>query len=190
MDSTFLSAGRFYFSRQFFFLLFVLVSSLSCRPEKEDRDSQITELQKDVKQLSEENRQLLREVQRLREEMKPPQTESTTPAKTITKVADEMTLQRMKREVEPLLKEIIDTIKQTTETPRKDRQYGMRIEYDLKNAVFGLMNVQDGFVPSAKVIVKYEKFLESATDSRSIGEGSSSFLFSYQNDRWVLQSYE
>jgi hypothetical protein len=44
--------------------------------------------------------------------------------------------------------------------------------------------------PAAKVIVKYEKFLESADDSRSYGSGSTIFVFANQEDRWVLRSYE
>jgi hypothetical protein len=59
----------------------------------------------------------------------------------------------------------------------------------LQNAVYGLQN-NEGSNPSAKVIVKFEKFLESGEDSRSYGSGSSTFVFIYQNKQWLLQSYE
>ena len=193
MSLKFLSAGRMECSRQILFLLLLIVSFVTpaCRSEKSEKDSQISELQKDVKQLSDENRELLKEVQALREEIKPPQTEAVpAPAEPEPEPAKEITLEQVKTEVGPLLAEVIDKIKKTAETPRKDRQYGMRIEYDLKNAVYGLMNTQQGSEPAAKVIVKYEKFLESASDSRAYGTGNSIFVFAYQNDRWILLSYE
>ena len=193
MSLKFLSAGRIKCSRQILFLFLLIVSFLTpaCRSEKAEKDSQISELQKDVKQLSDENRELLKEVQALRDEIKPPQTEAVpVPAEPEPEPAMEITIEQVKTEVGPLLAEVIDKIKQTAETPRRERQYGMRIEYDLKNAVYGLMNSQQGSEPAAKVIVKYEKFLESASDSRAYGTGNSIFVFAYQNDRWVLQSYE
>ena len=67
----------------------------------------------------------------------------------------------------------------------------MRVEYDLKNAVYGLVKNDDQSAPySAKVIVKFEKFLESDEVSRSYGNGSSTFVFAYRNKQWILQSYE
>ena len=191
MSLKFLSAGSIQFSRQILFLLLLSFWFVpACRTEKAEKDSQISELQKDVKQLSDENRELLKEVQALREEIKHPQTESVDPPEPEPEPAEEITIEQVKTEVGPLLAEVIDKIKKTAETPSRDKQYGMRIEYDLKNAVYGLMNTQQGSEPAAKVIVKYEKFLESAEDSRAYGTGNSIFVFAHQNDRWVLQSYE
>jgi septal ring factor EnvC (AmiA/AmiB activator) len=187
MDSKILSAGSYRISRQILFTFLILSSLFSCRQEKQQKDPQMDQLRKDVKQLSDENQRLLKELQNLREELK----QQTQPVVKETKpvVRQEMTMQQMKVEVEPVLKEAIIRIKKTAETPRKDKQYGMRIEYDLANAVYGLQN-NEGYPPSAKVIVKYEKFLESDKDSRSYGTGSSTFIFAYQNKQWILQSYE
>lgn len=187
MDSRILSAGSYRISRQIFFTLVILSFLFTCRQEKQQKDPQIDQLRKDVKQLSDENQRLLKELQNLREELK----QQTQPVVKETKpvVGQEMTMEQMKAEVEPVLKEAIIRIKKTAETPRKDKQYGMRIEYDLANAVYGLQN-NEGYPPSAKVIVKYEKFLESDKDSRSYGAGSSTFVFAYQNKQWILQSYE
>jgi len=192
MSLKFLSAGSIQFSRQILFLLLLVPGFLSpaCRSDKTEKDSQISELQKDVKQLSDENRELLKEVQALREEIKEPQTDPIVTAEPEPEPAKEFTIEQVKKEVGPLLAEVIDKIKKTAETPRKDKQYGMRIEYDLKNAVYGLMNTQQGSEPAAKVIVRFEKFLESSNDSRAYGTGNSIFVFAHQNDRWVLQSYE
>ena len=189
MNFRFSSAGSFLFSRQILFSLLLLLPLFSCQNEKQQKDSEIADLQKDVKQLSEENHKLLKEIQTLREEMKqpPPPLPPSDPTKTET--APSMTMDRMKAELEPLLKNIIENIKKREETPKKENQYGMRIEYDLKNAVYGLNN-QSGDQPFAKVIIRYEKFLESGQDSRSYGKGSSSFYFAHQKDRWVFQSYE
>jgi hypothetical protein len=189
MNFRFLSAGSFWFSRQIFFSFLLLLSPLACRQETKGKDTQISELQRDVKQLSQENKELIREIQSLREEMKQSEPEPK-PADIQPVPVEVMTVERMKKGVEPLLKDVIDKLKQTAETPRKEKQYGMRIEYDLKNAVYGLMHTGEGYPPSAKVIVQYEKFLESGEDSRSIGLGNSTFIFAYQEKRWVLQSYE
>jgi hypothetical protein len=191
MKRKFPSAGSWRTSRQMF-LYFLLFSFLACREQQDQSNTQIQQLQREVKRLSEENQRLSDEVRSLRTQLKPnestpPQTQSTivpAPAR------NTMTVERMKKEVKPLLEEAIDRIKQSSETPRKQNQYGMRIEYDLKNAVYGLINDEEGIVPYAKVIVKYEKFLESENDSRPYGSGSSTFLFAFHNNHWTLQSYE
>jgi hypothetical protein len=187
MDSRILSAGSYKISRQIFFTVLIFALLFACRQEKKETDPQIEQLQKDIKNLSDENQRLLKELQQLREDWK----QQTQPVATEKKPVprQEMTMDQMKAEVEPVLKEVIVRIKKTAETPRKDKQYGMRIEYDLENAVYGLQN-NEGFPPSAKVIVKYEKFLESDKDSRSYGTGSSTFVFAYHNKQWILQNYE
>ena len=67
MSLKFLSAGlNFPFSRQILFALLAACILLpGCRDEKSEKDPEITELQKDVKQLTEENRELLKEIQGL-----------------------------------------------------------------------------------------------------------------------------
>ncbi|HJZ12598.1 MAG TPA: hypothetical protein VJ521_10630, partial [Acidobacteriota bacterium] len=93
--------------------------------------------------------------------------------------------------VEPLLKDVISKLKLAAETPKSGTQFGMRVEYDLKKAVYGLVRNDDPAVPyAAKVIVRYEKFLESETLSRSYGSGTVQFLFAYTHNRWVLLNYQ
>ena len=184
-----ISAGGFRISRQIFLLFLILPFVYSCRSEKkETNDPQIARLQQDVQKLTEENRRLLEELQNIRKDLK--QSSNPAPAVQQTQTAEEtrITIEQMKQGVEPLLKDVVTNLKKAAETPRKDRQYGMRIDYDLKNAVYGLHH--SGSVPMAKVIVKYEKFLESGSDSRSYGSGSSTFVFVYHNERWLLQSVD
>jgi hypothetical protein len=194
MNWKFSSAGSRKISRQMFLFCFLL-SSVACRQNQnqDQRAAQIQQQQqqREIKRLSEENQRLSDEIRSLRAELKAKQNPTPQPQSS-PKVPENnpMTVERMKTEIKPLLEETIDYIKKTSETPRKQNQYGMRIEYDLKNAVYGLINDEDGTVPYAKVIVQYEKFLESEKDSRSYGSGSSTFLFAYHNHRWTLQSYE
>jgi hypothetical protein len=67
----------------------------------------------------------------------------------------------------------------------------MRMEYDVPAAVYGLITTGDPEIPyRAKVIVKYEKFLESEKKSGSYGAGSTTFLFALKKNRWVLESFQ
>ncbi len=185
MDRKFHSAGSFRRSRQFF-LAFLTFSFLAfCRANQPD--PQMQELQKDVKQLSEENRKLQKEIQSLKENLNKKEPE-IKPAPQTAPAEIRMTVDQMKQDIQPLLRDIITKIKAVEETPRKAKQYGMRIEYDIKNAVYGLIrNPNPSTLYHAKVIIKYEKFLESEQESRSYGSGSATFLFAYQSNQWVLQ---
>jgi regulator of replication initiation timing len=188
----FWSAGKMICSRQIFFIFLILISFSSCRQNQTEKDSQIAQLQKEVNRLSEENQRLTNEVQALRIQV---QTKQTIPAATETAKrepsVESMTVEQMKKEIAPILKDAIEKIKLSSESPRNGKQFGMRVEYDLKNAVYGLVKNEDESAPySAKVIVKFEKFLESNNVSRSYGNGSSTFVFAYRNKQWILQSYE
>lgn len=192
MDWKFSSAGRIFCSRQIFLILFALSLIISCRQQKAEKDPQMDQLQKDVKQLSEENRRLMNEVQSLRKELQQKQAPQPSPETQQRQPAEDgMTVEQMKREVAPVLKEAIEQIKQNSESPKNERQFGMTVQYDLKNAVYGLVKNGDESAPyHAKVLVKFEKFLESGNVSRSYGNGSSTFVFAYRNKQWILQSYE
>ena len=192
MNWKFWSAGRIICSRQTFLILFALSLLLSCRQQTKGKDPQIDQLQRDFKQLSSENQRLLKEVQTLREEMRQRQAPHSAPeSQTAQQTTELMSVDQMKKEVGLILKDAIERIKKSSETPKGENKFGMRVEYDLKNAVYGLVNNNDPSAPySAKVIVKFEKFLESGNVSRSYGNGSSTFVFAYRNKQWILQSYE
>jgi regulator of replication initiation timing len=192
MHWKFWSAGRIICSRQIFLTLLIFTFFICCGQSQKEKDPQIVQLQKDVSRLSEENQRLTNEVQSLRTQL---QSNESAPVPTeIPKEqpsAESMTVEQMKQEVAPLLKDTIQKIKIESESAKNGKQFGMRAEYDLKNAVYGLVKNDDESAPySAKVIVKFEKFLESDHVSRSYGNGSSTFVFAYRNKQWILQSYE
>lgn len=130
----------------------------------------------------------------MQEEMKTPQTAQSRPAAPQTAPVPkepEMTVDQMKRDLQPLLIDFIQKLKAAGETPRKGNQYGMRIEYDLTKAVYGLVKNDDADEPfRGKVIVPYKKFLESETDSRFYGDGTTQFFFTFQDRHWSLQTFE
>jgi hypothetical protein len=169
-------------------LLFVLLLT-SCKTSQDD--PRIPELQKDVVRLSEQNKkleesinELRRGLQESRENQQPPPVQQA-PAAPPRPV---MTLERMKMGVEPVLEEVIRKIKVSSDTPKKGEQYGMRIEYDLKHAVYGLVQSKDRRAPyAARVIVSYQRFLESQKESREYGSGSQEFFFVYRDPKWVYQ---
>lgn len=173
------------------FLFLSFLSGLACR--KEEKDPRIEELQKDVRLLLQENEKLRKEVQSLHVEKEKPVVPQTAPeeiAGTVTK-PDEMTVEKMKLEIEPSLLDLINRIKSAAETPKKGIQFGMRQEYNLKKAVYGLVRTDDPVTPyQAKVIVPYEKYLESDSVSRSYGAGSTTFIFVNRGGQWFLQTYE
>ena len=104
---------------------------------------------------------------------------------------EEMTIERMKVELQPFLADLIVRIKGAAETPRKGTQFAMRQEYDLKKAIYGLVRTDDPVTPyQAKVIVPFEKYLESNSISRSYGTGSTTFIFVHRDGQWFLQTYE
>ena len=187
----FWSAGRIICFRQIF-LLFILFISFGCGNNKAQQpDPQINQLRNDVRKLSDDNQRLKEELETLRSQLNQNTNATPASAETQTQSIEQMSLDQMKKEVAPLLKDAIDRIKKANETPKSGNQYGMRMEYDLKHAVFGLVQTGDESAPySAKVIVKYEKFLESENSSKSYGNGSSTFLFSYRGSEWILDSYQ
>jgi len=112
------------------------------------------------------------------------------PQTTEARALPEMTVDQMKVDLQPLLKDVIQKIKDSSESEGRGDQFHMRVEYDLKRAIYGLVRNEDPLMPYwGKVIVRYEKFLESDSYSRSYGSGSVQLLFAYTNNRWVLINY-
>jgi hypothetical protein len=172
--------------------LLLVVSFLSgCVQKEQGPDPQMIQLQQDVRRLSVENQKLLQEIQSMRQDLARQEQEERSASEQKTEPdQQEMTLDRVKLEVEPLLREAIKRIKVKVETPKKGKQFGMRMEYDLRRAVYGLARSEDSLFPStAKVLVPYAKYLESDQESKSYGLGTTTFHFAYRNDRWVLDSY-
>jgi hypothetical protein len=177
------------------FIVLILLGSTYCKNEdasNKANQQQISSLREDVSRLAEENRRLGQEVSALRKELTArteveTQTSTTSPVKR----SESMTVDNMKADVEPLLRDLIQKLKKRSETPRKDDQFGMRVEYDLKRAVYGLVRNDDPEVPyHARIIVPYEKFVESDQRSRSYGKGITTVLFAYTGKHWQLQSYQ
>ncbi len=175
----------------FFFLVILFLFIAACR--KEEKDPRIEEMQKDVRLLLQENAKLRQEVQSLHKELEKQMPAQTAPAElpgAVTK-QDDMTVEKMKVELQPSLLDIINRIKNAAETPKDGTQFGLRQEYNLKKAVYGLVRTGDAATPyQAKVIVPYEKFLESDSVSRSYGTGSTTFIFVHRRGQWLLQTYE
>jgi hypothetical protein len=167
-------------------LLMVICFSCTKAPEK---DSRVEKLQDDVQKLAEQNKKLQSEVERLQTQLSESQTQpALTPVQTQPAVK-KMTVDRMKIEIRPALDKAIQDLKKSEETPRKGNQFGMRVEYDLKKAFYGLIETGTPQIPyQAKVIVTFEKFLESGTESKSYGKGSTMLMFAYRNNRWELLS--
>jgi len=190
MDWKFGSAGRIICFRQTF-LISALALSIGCGQSKPQQDPQLDQLRTDIRKLSEENQHLLKEIQALRKEREEKMAAAPQTSTSGQLPAQAMTLEQMKKEVSPILKDTIEKIKEASESSKNGKQFGMRVEYDLKNAVYGLVKTENDLAPyHAKVIVKFEKFLESRDFSRSYGNGSSTFVFAYRSGQWILQSYE
>lgn len=128
------------------------------------------------------------------EELKGSSRQAEDPAKTASSTAPQMTLERMKRELEEPLRRAIATVKQKLETSGggKGERFGMRLEYEEKNAVYGLIRQEDD--PDSpflgKVLVPYEKFFESGTQSKSYGRSTTEFVFLYTRGKWILKSFK
>lgn len=172
--------------------LLYLVLLLSLQQCQKQEDPGIQNLQKDVTRLKEENQRLQKEVEnlqtRLSEQSRPQSIPSRQPEKS---AVPEMTVEMMKKQIQPLLQEVVKKAKPPADSSEKSKQFRMRVEYDLESPIYGLVRNEDPVIPYwAKVIVRYEKFLESSSLSRSYGTGSIQFLFAYTNDRWVLINYQ
>lgn len=174
-------------SRAFLPFLSVLMLSFSCGNAPRE-DPRIAQIQKDLARQEEENRRLQKEMEDLRQELRSVQSQPSTQTMPSQPARPSMTLDRMKSEVAPVLAEVIRRIKEDSDTSRKGDQYGMRVEYDLNHAVYGLVQSKDRKTSYlAKVIVKYEKFLESQKESHSYGSGAQEFFFAYRGQKWVYQ---
>lgn len=169
-------------------LLTFIVLTVSCSKAPE-KDPRIEKLQDEVKKLAEQNKELESEIKQLQSQSNERERERGLPAEQMQEAETKMTVERMKKEIKPALDKAIQELKQSAETPRKGTQYGMRVEYDLKKAFYGLIETGDERVPyQAKVIVTFERFLESEEESKSYGNGSTMLLFSYRHNRWLLDS--
>ena len=173
-------------------LLLYAVLLLSLQQCQKQEDPRIQNLQKDVTRLKEENQRLQNKVEDLQIRLNAQSRPQSVPSKQPEKAAvPEMTVEMMKKQIEPLLQEVIKKAKPVSDPSEKSNQFRMRVEYDLKSPIYGLVRNEDPTIPYwAKVIVRYEKFLESSSVSRSYGTGSIQFLFAYTNDRWVLINYQ
>ena len=168
--------------------MLLVVTCFSCTnaPEKDPR---VEKLQNDVQKLTEQNKKMQSEVERLQTQLSESQTQSLSPLVQTQPAGKKMTVDRMKIEIRPALDKAIQDLKKSAETPRKGNQFGMRVEYDLKKAFYGLIETGNERVPyQAKVIVTFEKFLESTTESKSYGKGSTMLMFAYRNNHWELLS--
>jgi vacuolar-type H+-ATPase subunit I/STV1 len=169
-------------------LTLLVVTCFACSrvPEKDQR---VEKLENDVQKLAEQNKKLQSEVEHLQTQLSESQTQPASPTVQSQPAAKKMTVDRMKIEIRPALDKAIQDLKKSAETPREGNQFGMRVEYDLKKAFYGLIETGNDRVPyQAKVIVTFEKFLESETDSKSYGKGSTMLMFAYRNNRWELLS--
>jgi cell division protein FtsB len=169
-------------------LVLLVVTNFSCTKAPE-KDPRVEKLQNDVKQLAEQNKKLESEVERLQTQLNEQQSQPALPEAQTQETVTKMTVDRMKKEIKPALDKAIQDLKKSAETPRTANQFGMRVEYDLKKAFYGLIDTGNERVPyQAKVIVTYEKFLESGTESKSYGKGSTMLMFAHRNNHWELIS--
>lgn len=144
-----------------------------------------------MQRLGEENRKLKEEMKDLQFKMQSHIEAQTIPTTQVKEQKAEMTLEKLKQQVGPALKEAILKTKKQSETPKRGTQFGMRLVYDVPAAVYGLITTGDPEIPyRAKVIVKYEKYLESEKKSDSYGSGSTTFVFALRKHRWVLESQQ
>ena len=176
----------------YLFLILILLCIASCRQKEDPR---IGQMQKDVARLNQENENLRKDIQRLTQDVQSrgqyPATQTAGSVPQTSGSANEMTVEEMKASVKPLVVDFIKKLKAAGETPSKNNQFGMRMEYDIPSAVYGLVRTNDEEAPySAKVIVKYEKFLETTGNSKSYGTGTTTFYFNYENNHWSLQTFE
>jgi predicted nucleic acid-binding Zn-ribbon protein len=171
--------------------LFLLSSFLSCN-QRPAEDPRVPKLQQEVQSLNSKSDQLNQQVQQLQQQIAELQTRTLEQAQSRisadTNRVQEMTVTRMKREVEPQMTKLIDQSKAQTDTVSKGEQFGMRVEYDLKHAVYGLSRTQNDAAPYlAKVIVPYQKYVSSSKESLSYGSATREFIFLYSKGKWVLQ---
>lgn len=166
----------------------LVVTCFSCTKAPE-KDPRVEKLQNDVQKLAEQNKKLQSEVEGLQTQLSESQSQPILPPVQTQQAAKKMTVDRMKIEIRPALDKAIQDLKKSAETPRKGNQFGMRVEYNLTKAFYGLIETGNERVPyQAKVIVTFEKFLESGKESKSYGKGSTMLMFAYRNNHWELIS--
>ncbi len=172
----------------------LLVIPISCKQEKplpNEKDVKIEELRKDVDRLSRETQEIRKEILDLKDQMAQQQALQTRSAAASSASKSEMNIERVKREVAPVLQEVIHKLKKETDTPKQGSQFGMRTEYDTKRAVYGLIRSENPAIPYlARVIVSYQKYLESVKETRAISNGTTRFLFAYRKGRWTFEKIE
>jgi hypothetical protein len=178
-------------SKRIIFLTVAFLPSIFSCEEKTSRqpDLKVQRLEQEVNRLTDENRRLEEQMQALQTQMQAQLDAQTIPSTPVRPQKTEMTVEKLKQQIAPFLKEAIVKMKKVSETPKKGKQFGMRMEYDTPAAVYGLITTGDPEIPyRAKIIVKYEKFLESEKKSASYGSGSTTFLFALKKNRWVLEN--
>lgn len=172
-----------------------LICLISCKKEKpgpDEKDAKIQQLRQDVDRLADQTHELRKEIVKLQDRLAQNEALQTKQAaERAGSASSEMNSERVKREVGPLLQAQIQKLKKTSDTPKQGSQFGMRTEYDTKNAVYGLVRNDNPATPYfARVIVPYEKFLESEKNSRSISKGSTKLLFAYRKNHWTFEKLE
>ncbi len=87
-----------------------------------------------------------------------------------------MSVDRARAELAPLLSAMVEKLKDERDTTNATSGFGMRTEYYLKAAVFGLIRSSEpGTSYLVKVLVPYEKFVVSSTGSKSYGKDTERF---------------
>src|SRR4029079_6318369 len=123
--------------------------------------------------------------ERLQTQVNESQSQPVLPAAQTRQAVSKLTVDRMKKEIKPALDKASQDLKKSAETPRKGDHFGMRVEYNLQKAFYGLIETGNAWTPyHAKVIVTFEKFLESGNESKSYGKGSTMLMFAYRNNHW------
>jgi hypothetical protein len=172
-------------------------ASAGCRQQK---DPEIAQLRDEVGRLSKENQQFKEQVDSLSSRIKEQQTQisellvAKQPKPAVTAAPDEpkpqgMSVDRARAELTPLLSAMIKELKDERDTATATGGFGMRTEYYLRSAVYGLIRSTDpGTSYLVKVLVPSEKFVVSQTGSKSYGKDTERFLFAYRKQKWVLLS--
>ena len=175
-----------------FAFLFSLIACKQERPAPDNRDVRIQQLEKQVSDLSGDIQSLHNQISMLQEQVSQMQaTQTRAAAAAASSSRSEMNVERVKQEVGPLLVDAIEKVKKETDTAKKGSQFGMRTEYDPKRAVYGLVRSDNPEVPYfARVIVSYQKFLESSKESKQMSSGTTRFLFAYRKGRWTFEKVE
>lgn len=172
-----------------------LIGLISCKKEKpgpDERDAKIQQLRQDVDRLADQTHELSKEIVKLQDRQAQDESLQTKQAaEQAVSTSSQMNPERVKREVGPLVQVQIQKLKKSSDTPKQGSQFGMRTEYDTKNAVYGLVRNDNPATPYfARVIVPFEKFLESEKNSRSISKGSTKLLFAYRKNHWTFEKME